>query len=87
MFIIIVLVGAKGTSTNCLLVCFHCVSIVNRAFRSMLYALAQCQKVRKGKQNQPHMTTSFNRVVHEGDGSGFINAIEIAYEIYTREYN
>ena len=67
--VIIVLVGAETTPANCFLVGFYCVPVINRAFRSVLYALAQCQKVRKGKQSQPYMTTSSNPVVHEGDGS------------------
>ena len=62
--------GTKTTPANCFLVSFYCVPVINRAFRGVLYALAQCQKVRKGKkQSQPYMTTSSNPVVHEGDGS------------------
>lgn len=65
ILIITVLVGTKTTIANCFLVSFHCLSVINRAFRSMLYALAQCQKVRKGKQNQPH-DSIFTLIMHDG---------------------
>jgi len=55
---ITVLVGTKTAASNRILVDVDSMLVATRTFCRVLHALAQCQKVRKGKQNQIHVTTA-----------------------------